>query len=89
MYLQVFEILNTLVMYLNANMITNIFSLNVFEILSNTLKEVFKYFKYKYFMYLTPIPTTTTTTTTTNNNNRRLYIMQNYSKLSNALDVQN
>ena len=47
---KVFEISNTLVMYLNTN--TNTFFLNVFEILSITLKKVFKYFKYKYFMYL-------------------------------------
>ena len=54
---KVFEISNTLVMYLITNTIT--FFLNVFEILSITLKKVFKYFKYKYFMYLTPslVPT--------------------------------
>ena len=52
MYLKVFEISNTLVMYLNTN--TTTFFLNVFEILSITLKKVFKYLKYKYFMYLTP-----------------------------------
>ena len=55
MYLKVFEISNTLVMYLNTNANTNTFFLNVFEILSITLKKVFKYFKYKYFMYFDPI----------------------------------
>ena len=51
---KVFEISNTFAMYLNTNTITNTFFANVFEILSNTLKKVFKYFKYKYFLYLTP-----------------------------------
>ena len=49
---KVFEISNTLVMCLITN--TNTFFLNVFEILSITLKKVFKYFKYKYSMYSTP-----------------------------------
>ena len=54
MYSKVFLISNTLVMYLNTITNTNNFFLNVFKILSNTLKKVFKYLKYKYFMYLTP-----------------------------------